>query len=88
MCPRMEVTNYKSGDTVLLRGRVVGENLVQVAPGAELPLRSVTVACDVPRGSHGSKGLLLFFATDHDRQDFISTFLGAYDGGHAVPVPG
>lgn len=77
----------KAGDLVLLRGTVTDDgSAVRVAPGAELPVRSVDVVCELPKDAPSSRAVVLFFANDDDLHDFVETFCGAYDSGAAVEV--
>lgn len=67
------------GDHVLIRGRVADDGVtVIIAPGVELPARSVRIETDIPKvevdEGQPAAFLLLVFATAEDRQDFADTF--------------
>lgn len=64
------------GDQVLLRGHVTADGrCIVLAPGIELPARAVDVVAALPADTAGLPvGLVLFFASPVERQDFADSF--------------
>lgn len=71
------MSEFYPGCQVLVRGTLSADGrFVTVAPGAEMASQSVEIVTDLPvfDGDAQPFGLMLFFATEHEREQFAEDF--------------